>query len=247
MLELATPSLVGLTDTGIVRRRTEATRLVLQELRSMFVAPASFQVPVDNATVFVMAATGSRSDVVPELSASVTFTLFSDGRMHDIRLSHSSRVPVFDSALTAAVRRAGEEQVLSGMTSDLGGDSIHAEIATTAGPMGVNPNLTLVRVRLPNYRADASSPIFPVSGPEYPPRALRAGITDSVEIRFAVNTGGQVDLESVSVVAATYRDFVKSIFATLPRLRFKPAMSGGCAITTRLVQPFTFSLGPRPK
>ena len=241
-LELTTPSLVGLTNREVVRRRADAIRLVLQELRSLFLAPAGFEVPVSNATVFVMPVDGARSDAVPELSTSVTFTLFSDGRVQDIRLSRSSRVPALDSALTAAVRRAGEERVLSGLSSDLGGDSIFAEVATTAASMGVEPSLPLARLRLPHYRVEAASPVFPIPAPEYPFLARRRGVTDSLKLRFVIDTLGQIDGESVSVIAATYRDFVKSVFATLPRLRFKPAVSGGCAITTRSVIPYSFSL-----
>jgi TonB family protein len=101
---------------------------------------------------------------------------------------------------------------------------------------------SLARVRLPRYSVEPASPVFPIPAPEYPFRARRAGITDSLKLRFVVDTLGQIDGESVSVIAATYRDFVKSVFATLPRLRFKPAVSGGCAITTRAVIPYSFSL-----
>jgi len=242
-LELTSPALAGIADREVVQRRGDATRLLLQELRSAFAAPVTLALAVDRGTVLAKAAEAGRDDAVPEITVGVAFTLLADGRVRDVRVTAASPAPALDSALAGAIARAARAGALSGLAPELGGDSLLAEVATTVDAQGIQPGTPLMRVRLPRYVVTPPTLLPPLPSPEYPMVARRAGVTDSVALRFVVDTLGRVDVASLSVIAGTYRDFVKAVLTVLPRMRFEPARSADCAIAFRVVMPFTFSLG----
>ena len=204
-LELTAPNLVGLRKRDAIREREKATLLVLQELRSAFVAPVRVALTVGRHTALAMPV-GPDDVAVPELAARVRFTLFADGRTQDVRLTAQSGAPALDSALVDGVGRATKLGALSGLASQLGGDSLVAEIATTVGRQGIKPNIPLLRIRLPRYPISRMVILPPLPSPAYPPAAMQRGLMDQVTLRFVIDTLGKVDIESLSVKQSPTRD-----------------------------------------
>jgi TonB family protein len=80
--------------------------------------------------------------------------------------------------------------------------------------------------------------------PRYPDEARRAGREGSVLIRFLVTETGLPDFGSIDVVRGD-PDFVTAVLLAVPRMRFRPATVGGCAVRMLVQQPFEFQLqGP---
>ena len=77
--------------------------------------------------------------------------------------------------------------------------------------------------------------------PEYPPRAQRLGLADTVVVRFTVHEDGRVsDLELVS--SRHPEHFREPSFAGVMRTRFTPGRKGGRAVATRVTWTFQYVL-----
>ena len=77
--------------------------------------------------------------------------------------------------------------------------------------------------------------------PEYPPRAQRLGLADTVVVRFIVHEDGRVsDLELVS--SRHPEHFREPSFAGVMRTRFTPGRKGGRAVSTRVTWTFQYVL-----
>jgi outer membrane biosynthesis protein TonB len=62
-----------------------------------------------------------------------------------------------------------------------------------------------------------------------------------VVAEFVVDSAGQVEPESVRIVAATQPYFASAVTATLPDLQFRPAQLGGQPVRQVVLLPFVFS------
>ena len=70
--------------------------------------------------------------------------------------------------------------------------------------------------------------------------APRRWVPGGVVIAFAVDTTGRIDTSTVLALRATHQQFLNSVQAAVPRMRFEPfSLSGGpdCVLA---VQPFLF-------
>ncbi len=78
--------------------------------------------------------------------------------------------------------------------------------------------------------------------PPYPAMLRAAGITGRVRVQFVVNGNGRLEDGSVRIVSSSHALFTAAVLATLPRLRFRPAMVGGHPARVLVEQVFAFDL-----
>jgi protein TonB len=78
--------------------------------------------------------------------------------------------------------------------------------------------------------------------PRYPEAARRAGVEGRVVLWFVVDPNGRGDIRSVQVVESTTMEFVSSVLAAFPDLRFSPLELRGCRLASVVQMPFDFQL-----
>ena len=78
------------------------------------------------------------------------------------------------------------------------------------------------------------------SKPVYPFEMRRAGITGEVTVGFLVDSNG--DVQQAYVINSTQREFEAAAVQAVSKWKFKPGRKGGKAVTTRMLQPISFSL-----
>lgn len=81
------------------------------------------------------------------------------------------------------------------------------------------------------------------TAPRYPRALLRRGVTGEVILEFLVGADGRQVPGTVTVLEIGHEQFLASVTAHLPTMRFEPAMRGGCAVPQWMTQPFLFRLG----
>jgi hypothetical protein len=111
-------------------------------------------------------------------------------------------------------------------------------------PDSIPPLRRLFRAKLPRYSATfrhdqmlENSPF-----PKYPRDVEAAGIGDSLKLRFTVLPDGHVVGQSVDVLQAHYREFLRAVGDVLPKIRFRPAQLGACAVPESVTQTFVFAV-----
>jgi TonB family protein len=183
----------------------------------------------------------------PVVHSQLRFTVHDDGRV--TRLARSRRSPLvgLDSAIRAAVQESGSSGALRGLVSRAGirADSVELAIDLLTEPVRVDSAGALVsigRVRLPHYRLLPPMPrgVWG-SGPAYPDAARAARREGRVVMKLVVLPTGTVDLASAEVLHGA-PEFASAILEALPRMRFRPAVVGACAVAQELVQPFDFEI-----
>ena len=87
------------------------------------------------------------------------------------------------------------------------------------------------------YKKGTGSPVYPDS-------LLRAGVAGRVVARFAVDTAGQVEPATISLVSETDSLFGAAVRTALSGARFRPARLGGHAVRQLVEMPFEFKPPP---
>lgn len=80
------------------------------------------------------------------------------------------------------------------------------------------------------------------AAPPYPPEMLEKRIEGSVGIQYIVDTTGTADASSIVILSATHPDFANSVKATLPQMKFRPAVMGGHKVRQLVQQLFAFRI-----
>jgi TonB family protein len=78
--------------------------------------------------------------------------------------------------------------------------------------------------------------------PMYPESMLRRRIEGSVIVQYVVDTMGMADTATFRVISATHLDFARAVKATLPQMRFRPAMMANKHVPQLVQQPFAFKI-----
>lgn len=79
-------------------------------------------------------------------------------------------------------------------------------------------------------------------GPQYPPALLKAGVQGVVYARFIVDTIGQVDTASMVVLDKPNPEFVDAVRTALTKMKYRPAILHGRAVSQLVEQPFVFRI-----
>jgi TonB family protein len=80
------------------------------------------------------------------------------------------------------------------------------------------------------------------AAPPYPKSMLDRKIEGSVAVQYVVDTTGRADTLSFTVLETTHADFAKSVKATLPNMRFRPAIMNAQKVRQLVQQLFTFKI-----
>lgn len=78
--------------------------------------------------------------------------------------------------------------------------------------------------------------------PRYPELLRQAAIDGTVLVRFAIDTTGHVDMNSVTVLSSTHDLFSRAVRDALPGFRFRPAEIGGRRVRALAEMPFEFQI-----
>ena len=80
------------------------------------------------------------------------------------------------------------------------------------------------------------------AAPPYPPTMLDRRIEGVVAVQYVVDTTGRADTTSFVVLSTTHADFAKSVRATLPLMRFRPAIMNSLKVRQLVQQQFSFRI-----
>jgi TonB family protein len=80
------------------------------------------------------------------------------------------------------------------------------------------------------------------AAPSYPENLLRRRVEGLVLVQYVVDTLGRADTATFRVISATHVDFVRAVKASLPAMRFRPAMMANRLVPQLVQQPFAFKI-----
>lgn len=84
------------------------------------------------------------------------------------------------------------------------------------------------------------------AAPPYPESMLRRKLEGTVAVQYVVDTTGRADTASFLVLSSTHADFARSVKATLPAMRFRPAIQNSRKVRQLVQQLFTFKIDTVP-
>lgn len=83
--------------------------------------------------------------------------------------------------------------------------------------------------------------------PRYPDALRNAGVEGEVVAQFVLNRDGRPDMSTFKVLRTTHDRFTQAVKATMPNMRFKPALVGGMPVRQLIQMPFQFNLSKDDK
>jgi periplasmic protein TonB len=133
---------------------------------------------------------------------------------------------------------------------DLGATPTNAADWTGVGAPGGRPDglqgaAATVATDAPMTDRDVDKAAAAIAGspvPAYPEMLKASGVEGEALVQFVVDTLGRAELGSFTVLEATHDAFGSSVRATLARMRFLPAESGGKKVRMLVRQRFAFAL-----
>lgn len=179
----------------------------------------------------------------PALSAVYGFTLRRDGSIRDVRVRLAALAPGVDSAVMHALRVAGSLGALAEGDRALvprGGLDLLLRLAAGVAAPGHGRPLFNSTVGL--YALTDAVPPDTLPTPEYPQAEEDAGWDGHVLLQFAVDPQGRPAMETVELLQATSIGFARSALEMLPKVRFRPARVGACAVWQLVRLPIDFRL-----
>ncbi len=116
----------------------------------------------------------------------------------------------------------------------------------TSSALAVAPLVDPVEGALSELEVDSAVVRDPMSAaPEYPHHLLNSGLEGLAEVRYVVDTLGNVDTLSYRVLNASHPDFAVAVRRALPHMRFRPAIQGGRRVRQLVEQKFRFRITPK--
>lgn len=229
IMEMPTRSVYATLEADSNRSRTVTMYLatLLQEVALVFVPPDS---------------------TVPLLTYSFTLRLHKDGRLSDAQPVEpyipSSLAEATIRAIDSASRRGG----IGPAFFDMDEDPLPLRMVFRLGGEKSETTVPFYQMRFPAYfEYETDKPALSVPGnraPKYPTELRELNIEGEVLIQFVVDTMGQADMRTVRLLGPSrvYREFVRSVFTALPKMRFTPAERRGCKVKQLVQLPFAFKL-----
>lgn len=78
--------------------------------------------------------------------------------------------------------------------------------------------------------------------PRYPAALLRRKVEGAVLVQYVVDTLGRADTATFRVIMATHPEFARAVKASLPDMRFRPAVMASKRVAQLVQQPFAFRI-----
>jgi hypothetical protein len=229
-------------DSGAVLP-ADFENLFAEEFRARFKVPAKMALslvrgvpPCDSA--------GSRcARGMLDFAASAYATAQSNGKLSDIAVLDIALTPALSDSVASALK-AMSRDALGPPTGGVDSIPVIVRLEREDSPDSVPPYRQILKVTLPRYELPFSYAMMPASGVDakYPFTARLAGVGDSVIVAYTVQSDGSILPESLELVKANYRDFVRAVADALLATRYHPARLGDCAVATRMEQRFLFKV-----
>lgn len=179
----------------------------------------------------------------PTLTGVYRFTSDANGIATNVRTIRASLTPGFDAAALSAIGHSpGTSRVFAPPDQE---DSMAVEVRiSTDSTPGARRVLSAYFPRMPVIdaapSADNPAAVLPTS-------AKRDSISSGeIVLRFVVDRDGAPVLETLEIIRANARAFVRPAIAALPSQVFAPATIHGCAVAQRIDYPFVFDVTPAP-
>lgn len=119
-----------------------------------------------------------------------------------------------------------------------GRDSVNA--AERLGADAADSVFTVIEV-------DTAAARLPESAaPRYPPDLLAKRVQGQAIVQFVVDTSGQADVNSFSIVLASHPDFAAAVRDALPGMKFASARIGTTKVRQLVELPFSFAIKDPP-
>lgn len=192
----------------------------------------------------------SRVDVTSVL----WFQVDDSGRLAGAHLDQPAADSSVNSLLVRAVLAADHARALRPLPPSLAHDPINLWVVLTTAPDWNDDTVldaapargrrTVLEIQRPGYHGPPS--VFPrlVSHGtlHFPPTALKEGVEDSVTIQFVIARDSTVELPTVRIISAHFRQFAESAARFLKTARFVPGSLLGCPVATEVEQTFEFHI-----
>ena len=174
------------------------------------------------------------------------------GHLHHLVLITSSLSPAIDRSVWETLLRLDSAGMLPLRLN--GPHSLDVELELETGGTKADSEfhahgtatraiLPWLEVRLPAWsRSRGPQPGKGGAVPFYPEVARRAGVEDSVTIRFVIDPTGHYAAGSGEVEGGHYREFAQSINDWLPKRHFVAGTIAGCPVNSLVFEPFIFRL-----
>ncbi len=179
-------------------------------------------------------------------------------------LNHIAPTPLVDEAVSflAPLRQSAPSPVqetlqfiglagLSAVADPVVGTS---DLGKTPVPRGSLGDVAVEELDLPDASNDSDKAYSEIEvdstvaldpsaeGPQYPPALLEAGVQGVVYVRFVVDTVGRVDTASIVVLDKPNPEFVDAVRTALVKMKYRPAILHGRAVSQLVEQPFVFRI-----
>jgi hypothetical protein len=189
---------------------------VIDSIRTRFRLPSDVALPVYGYAVGLL--------VAPTIGAQVTFSVDPDGHVTQITVTATSLSPTIDSSLVAAVRRADSARVLQPLQAGAYTLSLSA-----LSPISSRHATAFAHLKAPAFHLERGATLDPDSTqPTFP--------TDR-PIEFVVDEQGRGVLATARMTTASPDTLSEAAVRALPRLRFRPALIGGCRVKQQVLLP----------
>lgn len=245
----------GLTETPSCVPHGEVSRIVHVPARPVYATleaanMKSRALTMHLATLLQEVASVFRppSSATPLRTYSFTLRLHKDGRLSDAKPVE----PYIPAALAeATIRAIDSASILGGIGPvffDLDEDPLPLRMVFRLGERPSDTSVPFYELIFPAYlEFETDKPALTVPGnpaPRYPRELREQNIEGEVLMQFVVDTLGQPDMRTVRLLGPprVYREFVQSVLAVLPKMRFTPAERRGCKVKQLVQLPFAFKL-----
>lgn len=161
--------------------------------------------------------------------------LHSNGAISGPKLVESSQNDYFDREAKRAIEEAARTGAFLPLPEGVGPDSVALELSFGRRAGETKSHL----------ETRTSCPAWPRKGnprPEYPRDMREHSIQGIVRARFMVGIDGRVKPNTLTILQATNKQFVREVERVLPRLEYQPAEVQGRKIEQLTEQVFTFGI-----
>jgi hypothetical protein len=159
----------------------------------------------------------------------VELALDDRGRLHDMNWTLWPDTPDVRAALETSLRRADSLKLLPPVPrrSKLRGQ-IRLGLRFVRDP-AISNGTVLGRFRLPYIKLTQSVEVITQPTPEWPPNVIGQG-RGIVQLQYIVAEDGRVSSETIRVLQADYRPFVRPAIQAILDSRFRPARVDSCPV-----------------
>lgn len=200
---------------------------LLQEIALVFIAPDS---------------------AIPLQTFSFTLRLHRDGRLSDAHLSEAYVPSALAEAAIRAIDSVSRAGGIGPVPFDVDEDPLFLRMVFRLGERTSDISVPFYEMRYPAYfEYETDKPALAVPGnpaPRYPAALRDQHIEGEVLVQFVVDTMGRADMRTLRLLGPrrVYKEFVKSVFDVLPKMRFSSAERRGCKVKQLVQLPFAFKI-----